>query len=134
MKAIVCLPLLLTSFAWAEEAADRMAIESTIAALNELPRRSAVFTEDAFSDLGRLPEVKSPEVRAVGRLAGPTVTISKEPFGEAKINLPGVASAQVLETINPRISNGAVRFITVDVALTDGAWTYKDNTLSLIHI
>lgn len=122
MKAILCLPLLLCSYAWADEAGDRAAISRTIAALNEQPRRSVVFTADASSELDRLPDVKPKSIRVLSvsdltvPVPGPfgaTVTISHEPFGEAT---------------NPRIASGAIRFITPDVALADGIWAYKDDS------
>jgi hypothetical protein len=145
VKAILCLPLLLASYASAEEAADRTAIEHTIAALNELPQRPAIFTGDGASELRRLPDVRPTAVRGaiVGlsgnpgpapRMDGPTVTISSEPFGEATINfpgvtvLPGLSSTSTTQVLNPRISPGAIRFITPEVAVADGTWTYKDNS------
>jgi hypothetical protein len=145
VKAILCIPLLLASYAYAEEAADRTGIEHTIAALNELPRRTAIFTGDAASDLRQLPDVKPTAVRGVilgqsgnpstaPRMDGPTVTISGEPFGEATINfpsvtvVPGLSSTATMQVLNPRIASGAIRFISPDVAVADGTWTYKDNS------
>jgi len=137
VKAILCLPLLLASYASADEAADRVAIDRAVAALNELPQRAAVFTEDASSELKRLPNAKPRAFRILGpqddgmslpRTDGPTVTISHEIWGEATINIPGVASLSAFEILNPRIANGAIRFITAEVALTDGAWTYEDES------
>jgi hypothetical protein len=137
VKATLCLPLLLASYAWADEAADRVAIDRAVAALNELPQRADVFTDDAYSELERLPNVKPRAFRIPGpqddrvslrRTDGPTVTISHEIWGEATINIPGVAPVPALEILNPRITNGAIRFITPDVALTDGAWTYEGDS------
>ncbi len=145
MKAILCIPLLLASYASAEEAADRTGIEHTIAALNELPQRTAIFTGDAAAELRQLPDVKPTAVRGVilgqsgnpapaSRIDGPTVTISSEPFGEATINfpgvtvLPGLSSTATTQVLNPRIASGAIRFISLNVALADGTWTYKDNS------
>jgi hypothetical protein len=133
MKAILCLPLLLCSYASAEEAGDRAAIGRAIATLNEQPQRTTVFTADASSELDRLPDVKLKSVRPlgvpdaivpVGGPLGATVTISHEPFGEATINLPGATSLPAMEVLNPRIASGSVRFLTPDVALAEGAWTY----------
>ena len=59
------------------------------------------------------------------------MTISHEPWGEATIDLPGVASLATFEipiTLQPRIVNGAIRFITPDAALTDRVWTYEDGS------
>jgi hypothetical protein len=135
VKAILCLPILLAPYASADEAADRVAIDRAVAALNELPQRADVFTDDASSELKRLPNVKPRAFRVPGpqddrvslpRTDGPTVTISHEIWGEATINIPGVASLPVFEILNPRIVNGAIRFITPEVALTDGIWKYED--------
>src|ERR1039458_6776399 len=63
----------------------------------------------------------------------PTVTISHEPWGEATINFPWTdylikaLRARTLEILNPRIGSRTIRFLTPDVALVDGAWTYKDD-------
>jgi hypothetical protein len=119
MKAIPWLALCFASFALADEAADRMVICRTIAALNELPRRTVLFTGDAnaSSELERLPKVAA---RTFGTASGATVTISHEPMGEATIHLP-----DTLEILNPRIACGTLRFITPEVALADASWTYQ---------
>jgi hypothetical protein len=126
VKTILCLPLLFAPYATADEATDRAAIDRTIAALNELPRRGGLFTEDAdaFAELDRLPRVAAPTFRTPDP---PTVSISHEPWGEAAIHFPAMAPGAVVEITNPRISSGAIRFITSDVALAEAAWTYKSN-------
>lgn len=128
-KALLCLSLLTASYAWADEAADRMAVDRTIAALNEVPQRAPVFTADAYSELDHLPDVQPQAFRIAGpaRTDSGMVTISHEPWGEAALNFPGTASLPTLEILNPRIASGATRFVTPDVAVTDGVWTYKDN-------
>jgi hypothetical protein len=137
MKAVLCLPLVLASYASADEAADRVSIARAIAGLNELPHRAALFNDDAFCELARLPDVNPRSFRILEpqgypssspQADGPTVTISHEPWGEATITFPGVTSLQTLEILNPRIANRAVRFITPDVALADGDWTYDDSS------
>ncbi len=145
MKAILWIPLLLASYAAAEEVADRPAIDHTIAALNEIPLRTAIFTGDASSELRQLPDVRPTSVRGgmVGlagspaplpHIDGPTVTISSEPFGEATIQfpgvqvLPGLSSNSAMEVLNPRIASSTIRFITPEVALADGTWTYRDTS------
>ena len=55
------------------------------------------------------------------------VIISHEPWGEATINFPGIGSITSVEILNPQITASAIRFITPDVALADGACTYKDD-------
>jgi hypothetical protein len=147
VKVILCVPLLFASYAVADEASDRVAIDRTIAALNELPRRAALFTHDAdaSSELARLPRVTllwfpAPELASdPARADSPTVTISKDPWGEVTINFPwmvslppgmrnfpDMVSLPLAEIPNSRIVSGSIRFITPDVALADGDWTYKD--------
>jgi len=125
MKAVPCL-LCLALCAVADEAADRAAIERTIAALNRAPRPSALFTADASSELDRLANGKpvsfEPLLASEDPALHPTVTISHELWGEATINFPSVAA----EILNPRIACDSIRFITPDVALADGNWTYEN--------
>ncbi len=45
------------------------------------------------------------------------MTISKEPWGEARINFPA---------IEPRTTNRSITFVTPDVALAEGAFAYLD--------
>jgi hypothetical protein len=136
VKAFLCLPLLFGA-AWADEAADRTAIARTVAALNEFPQRIELFTPDADARpvLNQLWKGKRLVYRMQSRatntaspsLSGhPTVTISHEPWGEATINFAGMAGMQRVELSNPRIVGSNIRFITLDVALADGALTYDD--------
>lgn len=138
VKAILCLPLAFASFAYADEVADRVAIDHTIAALNDLPRRAALFTQDAdaSSELARLPKVRpflvlrsAADAEPSPPADSPTVTISKDPWGEATINFPGTASLPPANILAPRIASGYIRFITPDVALADGAWIYDDGVV-----
>ena len=129
MKAIPCLLLCFAFCAAADDAADRAAIERVIASLNVLPRASAFFTADASSDLDRLPNLQDvsavkfrPILPSDDPAVHPSLTISHEIWGEAKIDFPG-ASAEIL---NPRIACASIRFITSDVALGDGNWTYEN--------
>jgi len=74
-----------------------------ITTLNEPSQHSALFTGDgrAYSEFERLRRANPLAFRIVGPAADPvsmartdhpTVTISREPWGEATINLPGRAS------------------------------------------
>jgi len=120
VNAILWLPLLLASYASADEAADRVAIDRTIAALNESPLPAGVFTKGASSELGQLPDAPAFRIsRPAGDLSRPTITISHEPWGEATISLPA-------ESLNPRIVSDRTRLITPDVAVADGRWTYQE--------
>ena len=64
------------------------------------------------------------------RIDRPTVTISHEPWGEAAIGVPALASLPAVEILNPRIVNGAIRLIAPGVAVADGDWTYKDGAVT----
>lgn len=116
MKRILCLSLLVAgwtlfpSYSRADEATDREAINRLIAGLSSFPQRAAFFTADADGvDLLRAAPL-------------PSVTISHEPWGEARINFPS-------SPINTRFSvSAAIRFITPDVALADGVRTYNDDS------
>jgi hypothetical protein len=129
MQAFLCLPLLLVPFA----PADRSAIVRAVEALNEPLGRAAVLIEDASSEFDRLPGIKPrvflPPASSPGP-GGPGVTISREPWGEATINFPDFSGLEALNipiTFRPRIMSGAIRFVTPEVALTDGIWTYVDD-------
>jgi hypothetical protein len=136
----LCVPLLFVSYALADEAADRVAIDRAVAALNEPPRRTALFTQDtdASSELARLPRVRplSPPIpqlpgdpASLPRTDSPTVTISKEPWGEATINFLGMPPLPTANILAPRIASGNIRFVTPDVALVEGAWIYDDRAV-----
>lgn len=116
------LALLSGACVWADEPADRVAIDRTIAALNEVPSPGRLYTADADVSgvLEQLRKGKRPTYRPVS--SAPSVTISHEPWREATINLPGAP----WEIVNPRIGSGSLRFITPDVAMVDGTFTYQD--------
>ena len=135
MKAFVCLLLLFTAYARADEPADRAAIARTIDALNDCPRCADPFTDLFTGDAdGRgVPE----QLRREGdryrqwpacAFEQPTITISKEPWGEYTLNYP----CSVLPTQTPRIASGTVRFLTSDIALANGEATYRNGS-GVIH-
>ena len=102
MKPILCLSLLFSACMWADEAADRVAIEKVIGALNE-PHRgphakslSALFTSDA----------DPAELRRLSDMEGRMRQVSDGPWSEATA---------------PRIVSESIRFVTPDVALVDAA-------------
>jgi len=106
MKPILCLSLLFSACLWANEAADRLAIqkviEKVIGAFNE-PRNnpraeppSALFTSDVDrAELGRLSDMER-RMRE----------ISSRPWSEVTA---------------PRVVSESIGFVTPDVALVDGA-------------
>jgi len=131
MSRISLIALMFAASLWADESADRAAIGRSIAALNEVPRRTDLFTADANSTslLDQLWKGKRLTFRARMGLDGaessatvnrPNVTISHEPWGEATINIPPMP----VEVLNPKIVSYVIRFITPDVALVDGASVY----------
>jgi hypothetical protein len=124
---ILCLPLILGSCALAaDEATDRAAIARTIAALNQVPQPPGLFTDDAISELDRLPEMSAVQFQpnaTVTITVGPGLVISHEPWGEAQIYMPGLPRAVM---VNPRIASGIVRFVTPDVAMVEGTYTRRD--------
>ena len=92
------------------EAADRTAVARTVAALNEFPQRTELFTADADVDVGSVLDQLWKGKRLVYRMQSgtteaaspslsdyPTVTISHEPWGEATINFPGMDGMQRVE-------------------------------------
>jgi hypothetical protein len=126
LTAILCIPLFFASYALADEAADGAAIGRAIAALNESSnepaQHDALFMKDgnAASELALLRRV-NPPFRIVGPSGSsapmPTVTISHEPWGEARISFPPVEL---------RTADRSIMFITPDVALAEGACMYHD--------
>jgi hypothetical protein len=125
MKALLCTPLLFASYAFADEAAERIAIGRAITALNEPSQHGALFTDGrAYSEFEGLRRANPLAFKIIGPAADPesmirtdepTVAISHETWGEATINL---ARSE---------SRPSIAFITPDVALAEGAYTYEDN-------
>ncbi len=144
MRAILLLSFLFASCALADETADRLAIGRTIAALNEVPQRPGLFTEDGDSSFAVKPLLGSQpvSVRLLTTSGNPvpappahaTVEISNEPWGEATIIYPGMPSLPPMEMLDPRIVSGTIRFITADVALVDGAYTYRAEKTPLLFV
>jgi hypothetical protein len=125
MRALFVLPLLLAAAAFADETADRAAIDRAVAALNRIPSPQSIYTADASisPDLDRLWEGKRPSYRVLnGTMARPTVTISHEPWGEASIGFPGI---RTVDLTNPRILGGPIRFVMPDVATVDAESVYE---------
>ena len=77
MKIVLCLTVLVASAVLADETTDRAAIEATVVALNVSLSQPNLFTGD-FTNADELQ-------RFVG---GATLTISREPMGEATLYLP----------------------------------------------
>jgi hypothetical protein len=77
VKIVLCLTVLVASAVLADETTDRAAIEATVVALNVSLSQPNLFTGD-FANADELQ-------RFVGQA---TLTISREPMGEATIYLP----------------------------------------------
>jgi hypothetical protein len=110
-----------------------MAVENTISALNAFPQRNELFSgdADASSALEQLRKGKRTAYRmrspgdnpsSSSQSDHPILTISHEPLGEAIISY----QRRGVEMINPRIVSSTIRFVTPDVALADGSFTYAD--------
>jgi hypothetical protein len=99
MRTLLFVPLFLVTFAWADEAADRGAIEKIVNALNELKPSPSLFTSDfdGAAELARLAP------------GGPKVIISHDVWREATWTLPS------------HLAVGSVHFVTPDVALVEAA-------------
>jgi hypothetical protein len=132
MRFLLFLPLLLCSVASADDAADRVAIDKLVRALNESPQNPALFAADfdgaaelarvtknsEFSD-SRIDLSLPGETRPVG------LVISHEPMGEASlypfpIRIPAVVDAP------PRFVIQSLRLLTPDVALLDTVQEHYD--------
>lgn len=77
MKIVLYLTVLVASVVWADETTDRAGIEATVAALNISSSQPNLFTGD-FANADELQ-------RFLGQA---TLTISREPMGEATLSLP----------------------------------------------
>src|ERR1051325_11308329 len=99
MRPLAILLLAVTAPVWADEAADRAAIESCFRALNDaknLNSMKALFTPDAeAAGIERLFQTHSRLIEAARR-----------PWSELAL---------------PRVAAGPARFLTPDVALVDAA-------------
>jgi hypothetical protein len=96
--------LILSAFAWADERADRNAIQAVVEALNtnEKMATPSLFTADADSQLARLSDLD-------------------------RMLLP--ANSPWSEVTKPRIMLQGTRFISPDVALVDAANTQFGSTI-----
>jgi hypothetical protein len=121
VKRVLCLAILSTSALWADEAADRTAVEATISALNSSPSRPELFTAD-FPNAAELQRFQQPvllripaEGTAIRTQAG-TLVISREPMGEATW-YPGLATSLAAIAIAPRFVTRSVTFVSPDTAI-----------------
>jgi hypothetical protein len=117
----LCLAILFTSALWADEAADRSAVEATISALNSSPSRLDLFTAD-FPDAAELQRFQQtallripPEGTAIRTQAG-TLVISREPMGEATW-YPGLATPPAAIAVALRFVTRSVTFVSTDTAV-----------------
>jgi hypothetical protein len=121
VKIVLCLAVLVTSTAWADETIERASIEATVAALNASPFPPNLFTGDfANADelqrfLGQAGPVIEPSLPTDGvvvRTDAATLVISREPMGEATLHLPP-ANAIPLK----RFVTRSVTFISPDTSV-----------------
>lgn len=104
--------VLLSGSIWADDTADRAAIEKTVAAFNESPIRTAIFAAD-FDGKAELQRLWETPKDAAGE-AKPAVIVSKQPWGEATVVLPGMAA-------HAPVVVKKIRLISQDVGMADVA-------------
>jgi len=114
VKVLLGLAVLVTSAVWADEAADRTAIEATVAALNTQPGPN-IFTAD-FPNAAELQRFRDETVPAF------SVVISREPMGEATW-YPAPASAR-------RFVTRSVTFVAPDAAVVVAV--YQQHTVLFV--
>jgi len=121
VKRVLCLAFLFTSALWADEAADRTAIETTISALNSPQVKPEIFTAD-FPNAAELRRLQQPvllgipaEGTAIRTQAG-TLVISREPMGEATW-YPGPAISPATVSIMPHFVTRSITFVSTDTAV-----------------
>ena len=138
VKTILCLSLGLSALVWANEASDRAAVEKVILGLNDSPQNPALFMPgfNGFPELARLDTQPASEPARVASsrrspgsidLAAIHVVISKEPWGEATLEIPRTIPVAVSYPAPPpdqgrlisRFNIRSVRFVAKDVALVE---------------
>jgi hypothetical protein len=138
VKTTLCLSLAFSSLVWASEASDRAAVEKVILGLNDSPPNPALFMPgfNGFPELARLDtqpaRERSPnsiDVRSVPVVRNPgtiKVVISKEPWGEATLEVPQTVPVAVSYPAPPdqgrlisRFVIRSVRFVAKEVALVE---------------
>lgn len=103
--------ILFTPALWADEVADRAAVEATISALSISPSRAELFTA-GFPNAAELRRflTQSLDLSAIQTGAG-TLVISREPMGEATW-YPALPAP-----IMPRFVTRSVAFVSPDTAI-----------------
>jgi hypothetical protein len=124
VKIVISLAILLTSAAWADEAADRASIEATVSALNTSPTPAAIFTAD-FPNAAELQGIRQQAAPVTTRIPAEGITIptpsgtlviSREPMGEATwYPAPGTVFAR-------RFVTRSVTFVAADTAVVVAAY------------
>ena len=134
MKIVLCLAILVTPTLWADEAADKAAVEATIAALNNSPAGPDLFTAD-FPNAAELQRLQQPvllripaEGTAIRTQAG-TLVISREPMGEAAW-YPGTAISPIAVPITPGFVTRSATFVSPDTAIVVA--TYEQQSVLFV--
>jgi hypothetical protein len=121
LKVFLCLTVLVASPVWANETTERAAIEATVAALNTSPSQSTLFTGNFANadDLQRFLVQAGPVIEwslpadgVVVRTEAATLTISREPMGEATLHLPPANSFAL-----KRFVTRSITFISPDISV-----------------
>jgi len=125
MRTSVALPfaVFFVVCAQADHRAERIAVGKAIASLNDPSTMNSAFTMDGDGWV-RFEELRKSTPTEACRVVGPskegprpTVTPSGRPWGEAGVEIPPEWRAWF----------DAIRFVTKDVALVEGACEFDDN-------
>lgn len=118
MKTVLCLAVLLAPAIWADETADRVAIEATVGALNTWPVPPSLFAKD-FANANELrnflagpPVAQIPPEGITIRTDAATVVISREPMGEATLSTTSAPKSPFA-----RFMTRSVTFISPDTSV-----------------
>lgn len=115
---MLCVAILFTPALWADEVADRAAVEATISALNFTPSRPELFTSD-FPNAAELQRFRPAPSLVIPTLPGDgapihteagTLVISRAPMGEATW-YPGLGA------LTPRFVTRSVTFVSPDTTI-----------------
>jgi hypothetical protein len=127
VKRALCLAILFTSALWADEAADRAAVETTISALNRPQINPEIFTADfpnaaelqrALGQKVTITPIQIPVPAEGTKITTPagTLVISREPMGEATF-YPVAPNFSGTFIVPPHFKTRSVTFISPDTAV-----------------
>ena len=88
MRKVLAVLTVVASFAWADQATDRLAIQKVLDQLNSNPANPDLYAKD-FDNAKELAALQMdlPNVPA-DRVFPPNVQVSQRPWGEATVSIP----------------------------------------------